>query len=244
MQRSIQMAPSILSSDYLNLQSEIQLLAECDEPPEWFHIDVMDGHFVPNLTIGPPIIRALKRITQVPLDVHVMIENPADQLDWYLDAGADVLTFHLEALKPGAGGYEKGTSATLFEVSEAEVERGLTLLQRIRSAGALAGLAFNPLTPTSLLKPFYHQLDLVLLMSVHPGFGGQSIIPNSLERLREIRGDIDASGSSVLIEIDGGIDPTTAPLVAEAGAEILVAGNAIYGQADPIAAMQAIRSAV
>jgi len=238
------MAPSILSSDYLNLHNEIQLLAESNEPPEWFHIDVMDGHFVPNLTIGPPIVRALKHITQVPLDVHVMIENPAEQLDWYLDAGADTLTIHLEALRPGARGGQKGTSATILDLSEAEIKQGLTLLQRIRAAGTLAGIAVNPLTPTNLLKPFYSQLDLVLLMSVHPGFGGQSIIPDSLDRIREIRSDIDALGAPVLIEIDGGIDPDTAPLVVEAGAEILVAGNAIYGQADPVAAMQAIRAAV
>jgi len=236
------MAPSILSSDYLNLQSQIELLANCGEPPEWFHIDVMDGHFVPNLTIGPPFVRALKRITEVPLDVHVMIENPSDQLHWYLDAGADTLTVHIESLRPGAQG-GRGFSATLQDISEAEIELGLTLLERIRSSGALAGLSINPETPVSLLKPFYQQLDLVLLMSVHPGFGGQSIIGNSYDRLREIRSEIDALGSPILLEIDGGIDVDTAPLAVAAGAEMLVAGNAIYGQADPVAAMQAIRAA-
>jgi len=237
------MAPSILSSDYLNLQSEIELLALSDEPPEWFHIDVMDGHFVPNLTIGPPFVRALKRITEVPLDVHVMIENPADQLDWYLDAGADTLTVHIESLRPGAAG-GLGFSATLLDMSEEEIELGLALLQRIRAAGPLAGLSINPATPVKLLKPFYPHLDLVLLMSVHPGFGGQSIIEDSLDRLSEIRSEIDALGAPILLEIDGGIDVNTAPLAAKAGAEMLVAGNAIYGQPDPVAAMQAIRAAI
>jgi ribulose-phosphate 3-epimerase len=238
------MAPSILSADYLNLERDVKLLSESDAPPEWFHLDVMDGHFVPNLTIGPPFIRALRRITEVPLDVHVMIDNPAEQLDWYLDAGANLLTFPLEALRPGARGTAKGSSATIDELTEAEVELGLELLERIRKAGALAGLSVNPATPVELLQPFYRHLDLVLLMTVHPGFGGQSFIPESLERLRQMRAAIEAQEAQVLIEIDGGIDPTTARPVAEAGADILVAGNAIYGQADPIAAMQNIRASL
>jgi len=238
------MSISILSADYLNLERDVRLLAESAEPPEWFHIDVMDGHFVPNLTIGPPILRALKRITTVPMDVHLMIDNPSEQLDWYLDAGADLLAFHIEALKPGARGEKKGSSATLEDLSEAEVELGLSLLERIRAAGALAGLVINPATPTKLLAPFYKQLDQVLLMSVHPGFGGQSFIPQSLQRLSEIRNAIDSCGNPIHLAVDGGVDVDTALPIVQAGADILAAGNAVYGKSDPVAAMQAIRSAV
>lgn len=245
MVKPVQIAPSILSANFLNLERDVRLLTECEEPPEWLHIDVMDGHFVPNLTIGPAFVRALKRITTVPLDVHLMIDNPAEQLDWYLDAGADLLVFHLEAARPGARGLSKGSSATIGELSEAEIEHVAATLERIRSAGALAGLSVNPQTPVSLLRPFYGQLDLVLLMSVHPGFGGQSFITESLARLDEIRRDASAlgAGERLLIEVDGGIDATTAPLAAGAGANILVAGNAIYGKADPVAALQELRKA-
>ncbi|MDR2035842.1 MAG: ribulose-phosphate 3-epimerase [Coriobacteriales bacterium] len=242
--RPIQLAPSILSADFLNLEQAVRLLAGSPEPPEWFHLDVMDGHFVPNLTIGPPFVRALKRITEVPLDVHLMIDNPHEQLDWYLDAGADLLTFHLEAARPGARGAHKGSSATIKDLTPEEVAFVLALLERIRAAGALAGLSINPATPVELLRPFYQHLDVVLLMSVHPGFGGQSFIPESLSRLNAIRADIAASEASVLIEVDGGIDVNTVSPAVEAGAELLVAGNAIYGQTDPVLALQNIRRAV
>ena len=240
---TIQIAPSILSADFLNLQRDIQVLAESAKPPEWFHLDVMDGHFVPNLTIGPPFVRALQRLTAVPLDVHLMIENPEEQLGWYLEAGANLLTVSLESLRPGARGGAKGTSATLKEITEAEVAKGLALLEHIRAAGARAGLAINPETPVGLLLPFYQQLDVVLLMSVHPGFGGQSFIPNTLNRLSELRVTIDELGVPVLVEVDGGIDADTATLAVAAGADILVAGNAIYGQSDPVFALQALRVA-
>ncbi|MDR1358765.1 MAG: ribulose-phosphate 3-epimerase [Coriobacteriales bacterium] len=240
----VQIAPSLLSADFLNLERHVRLLTESAEPPEWLHIDVMDGHFVPNLTIGPPFVRALKRITTVPLDVHLMIDNPSEQLDWYLDAGADLLTLHLEAARPGARGTQKGSSATIKELSQGEVEYTHTLLARIHAAGARAGLSLNPETPTGLLLPFYESMDLVLLMSVHPGFGGQSFIPEALVRLTEVRDAAQALGANLLIEVDGGIDADTAQLAVEAGANVLVAGQAIYGQADPIAALQKIRAAV
>jgi len=238
------MAPSILSADFLNLERDIQLLAESTEPPEWFHIDVMDGHFVPNLTIGPSFVRELKRITQVPLDVHLMISNPHVQLDWYLDAGADLLTIHIESLRPHARGGLKGRSATINDLTAEEIVKGIQLLERIQDAGAMAGLAINPATPVSLLKPFYSYIDLVLLMSVHPGFGGQSFIPESTVRMKEIQHELNLLSAPVLIEVDGGIDSKTAPLAIEAGALVLVAGNAIYGKDDPVAAMESIRSVV
>ncbi|MDR1088082.1 MAG: ribulose-phosphate 3-epimerase [Coriobacteriales bacterium] len=244
MSRKIQLAPSILSASFLNLERDVRLLTESADPPEWLHIDVMDGHFVPNLTMGPPFVRALKRITTVPLDVHLMIDNPGEQLDWYLDAGADLLTFHLEAVRPGARGTQKGSSATIKELTEAEVEYAHTLLARIRAAGAQAGLSLNPETPVGLLLPFYTEMDLVLLMSVHPGFGGQSFIPEALVRLTEVRDTAQAQSAELLIEVDGGIDADTAELAVEAGADVLVAGQAIYGQSDPVAALQQIRAAV
>ena len=244
MPQQIQIAPSILSADFLNLERDVALLSQSTLPPEWFHIDVMDGHFVPNLTIGPPFVRALKRITEVSLDVHLMIGNPKDQLDWYLDAGADLLVFHLEATRPGARGAQKGSSATIKELSEEEIEQTLEMLSRIRAAGALAGLSLNPNTPTGLLLPFYQHLDVVLLMSVHPGFGGQSFIPESLVRIKEIKGTAESLGVDVRIEVDGGIDANTAPLAVAEGASILVAGNAVYGQSDPVAALQAIRDSI
>lgn len=242
MAQKVEMSPSILSADFLNLERDIQLLAQSNEPPEWFHIDVMDGHFVPNLTIGPPFVRALKKITDVPLDVHLMIDNPEDQLNWYLEAGADLLTVQLESMRPGARGMQKGSSATIKELSDAEVTHTLGILARIRAAGALAGISLNPETPVSLLLPFYKKLDVVMLMSVHPGFGGQSFIPQSVGRLEEIRRDIDALGVDVRLEVDGGIDAGTAKIAVAAGATMLVAGNAIYGQADPVAALQLIRT--
>ncbi len=246
MSKPIQIAPSILSADFLNLERDVCLLTESSEPPEWLHIDVMDGHFVPNLTIGPPFVRALKRITTVPLDVHLMIDNPAEQLDWYLDAGADLLTVHLEAARPGARGVRKGSSASIEDLSETEIERLDAMLERIRNAGALAGISLNPETPVGLLRPFYKQLDLVLLMSVHPGFGGQSFIPDSLARLEAISREAHAQGvdAHLLLEVDGGIDTNTAQAAGAAGANVLVAGNAIYGQKDPVAALQKIRQSV
>ena len=244
MPRQIQISPSLLSADFVNLEQQVRLLTESDEPPEWLHVDVMDGHFVPNLTIGPPFVRALKRITDVPLDVHLMIDNPQEQLDWYLDAGADLLTIHVEDVRPGARGTEKGASATIKEFREGEIELLHTMLAHIRGAEALAGLAFNPETPVGLALPFYHDVDLVLIMSVHPGFGGQSFIPSTLVRLDTVSKKVEALGVEVLLEVDGGIDVDTATLAVEAGADVLVAGNAIYGQDDPVQAMQAIRAAV
>lgn len=244
MSKPIQISPSLLSADFLNLERDVKILTESNEPPEWLHIDVMDGHFVPNLTIGPPFVKALKRITEVPLDVHLMIDNPAEQLDWYLDAGASALTIHLEAARRGAAGGTKGSSATIKELREDETQAVRTMLERIRAAGCKAGLAINPLSPVSLLLPFYTGLDLVLLMSVHPGFGGQSFIPESLARLEEIKGEAEAHCADILLEVDGGIDADTAVAATLAGANMLVAGNAIYGQTDPVAAMQAIRAGV
>jgi ribulose-phosphate 3-epimerase len=238
---SIQIAPSILSADPLNLERDVRALVAAKPAPEWLHVDVMDGHFVPNLTIGPTFVKSLKKITNIELDVHLMVDNPAEQIDWYLDAGARLVTIHVETAYPGARGATKGDSATITALDETAIQRITTMLRRVQAAGALAGLSLNPNTDVALLKPFYNSCDLVLLMSVHPGFGGQSFIANTPDRLDQIRADARAAAATPLIEVDGGINTQTAALAAAHGADILVAGNAIFAQPDPVAALQAIK---
>lgn len=218
MPERIWMAPSILSADFTRLGEAIELVEAAGA--DLIHVDVMDGHFVPNLTIGPPVIRALKRIATVPLDVHLMIDDADRTIGWYLEAGADFVTVHVEACD--------------------HLHR---VLQEIRAAGAKAGVALNPATPASVLTEVIADLDLVLVMSVNPGFGGQKFIPSQLRKIERIAAMIAESGSPAMIEIDGGIDETTAPLVVAAGARALVAGNAVFGRSDPAAAIAAIRAA-
>jgi ribulose-phosphate 3-epimerase len=184
------------------------------------HVDVMDGHFVPNLTIGPPVVKALKRATRLPLDVHLMIEKPEETLDRYLDAGADWISVHVEATR--------------------HLQR---CLERIRRGGAKAGAAVNPGTPVGALAAAWGDLDLALIMSVNPGFGGQAFLPGSLARIRRAREAAAEAGSRAVIEVDGGVDAGNAAELVEAGAEILVAGTAIYGQGDPKAAIGQLRAA-
>jgi ribulose-phosphate 3-epimerase len=214
----IWMAPSILSADFTRLGEAVELVEAAGA--DLIHVDVMDGHFVPNLTIGPPVIRALKRVATAPLDVHLMIDNVDSTIGWYLDAGADLVTVHVEACD--------------------HLHR---VLQAIRAAGAKAGVALNPATPASVLTEVISELDLVLVMSVNPGFGGQEFIPAAIGKIEEIASMIAASGSSAMIMVDGGIDETTAPLVTAAGARALVAGNAVFGRLDPAAAIASIRAA-
>ena len=214
----ILMAPSILSADFTRLADAISLVESAGA--DFIHVDVMDGHFVPNLTIGPPVIRALKRITNVPLDVHLMIDDADTTVGWYLDAGADWVTVHVEACD--------------------HLHR---IVQQIHAAGAKAGVALNPASPPEAISEIIADLDLVLVMSVNPGFGGQAYIPTSADKVARIAEMIRDSGSKALIEVDGGIDEKTASLVSEAGARVLVAGNAIFGRPDPGAALNAIRGA-
>lgn len=218
MAERIWMAPSILSADFTRLGEAIELIEAAGA--DLIHVDVMDGHFVPNLTIGPPVIRALKRVATAPLDVHLMIDNVDSTIGWYLDAGADLVTVHVEACD--------------------HLHR---VLQAIRAAGAKAGVALNPATPASVLTEVIAELDLVLVMSVNPGFGGQAFIPAAIGKIEEIASMIAASGSSAMIMVDGGIDETTAPLVTATGARALVAGNAVFGRPDPAAAIASIRAA-
>jgi ribulose-phosphate 3-epimerase len=214
----IQIAPSILSADFANLGAAVRLAA--DAGADWIHVDVMDGHFVPNLTIGPGTVRALKRLTAVPLDVHLMVDNPAEQVPWYLEAGADLVTFHYEAC--------------------VHINR---LVQVIHDSGAKAGIVLNPATSVDLIDDILPDLDLVLLMSVNPGLGGQRYLPGTAKKVRKLQHMCQCCPTPPLIEVDGGIDATTAPLVTSQGARILVAGSAIYGAPDPAQALHDIRAA-
>lgn len=214
----ILMAPSILSADFTRLADAVALVEGAGA--DFIHVDVMDGHFVPNITIGPPVIRALKRVASSPLDVHLMIDDADSTVGWYLDAGADLVTVHVEACD--------------------HLHR---VVQEIHAAGVMAGVALNPATPVSAIGEIVADLDLVLVMSVNPGFGGQAYIPSTADKVTRIAEMIRDSGSKALIQVDGGIDEETAVLVARAGARVLVAGNAIFGRPDPVAALRSIRDA-
>lgn len=213
---SIKIAPSILASDFLSLKEQIQLVKKGGA--DWLHLDVMDGHFVPNITIGPPIVKSIRSHTDLPLDVHLMIEEPDRYLEAFRDAGADHITVHQEAC--------------------IHLHR---TIGRIRELGALAGVALNPATPVSLLHDIIQEVDLVLIMSVSPGFGGQKFIPDCVRRISEVRGLAKSVGKQIHVEVDGGIDQTTAKSVVQAGADVLVAGTAIFSHPDIAGAVERLQ---
>lgn len=207
-EKLMQIAPSLLSADFSALREAINLVAET---ADLLHIDVMDGRFVPNITVGPVVVESIRRHTDLPLDVHMMIVEPERYVDAFRQAGADILTVHYEACS--------------------HLQR---VVAAIHETGALAGVALNPATPVEVLTDILSELDLVLVMSVNPGFGGQQFWPRAVDkvnRVRRMRGDRERP----LIEVDGGINPNTAKLVKSAGADIVVAGSAIFGQPDPAA---------
>jgi len=211
------LAPSILSADFALLAEEAARIAPV---ADLLHVDCMDAHFVPNLTIGPVVVESLRRHTDLPLDVHVMIEEPDRWAIDYVDAGADYLTFHAEATDDPVG-----------------------LARSIRDVGATAGLALRPGTDAAPYLALVAEFDLVLCMTVEPGFGGQAFLYDVLPKIRAVRAAIDAAGSATLLEVDGGINPETAGRAAEAGADTFVAGSAVFGAADPVAACRAIKAA-
>ena len=209
-------APSILSADFAALGDAVdQVAAQAD----LLHVDVMDGHFVPNLTIGPPVVESLRKHTDLYFDVHLMMTNPGDYLEAFRRAGADGCSVHVE------------------------VDDTDELIDQMRRLGVDVGLAVNPETPFDAFARWLDRIDLILLMTVHPGFGGQSFMPEVLPKIRRTRDEIDRRGLAVAIEVDGGIDVQTAPLAAEAGATVFVVGSAIFGEPDPAAAAHAIRHA-
>ena len=210
------MAPSILSADFAELADEVQrVTAEAD----LLHVDVMDGHFVPNLTIGPPVVESLRKRTALYLDCHLMVDNPDVLLDDFAAAGADSCTVHIELGDPRPH------------------------FRRMRELGLRVGLTHNPETPLDAVLPFLEEIDILLFMSVHPGFGGQRFIPSVLAKVAAARKIVDERELAVELEIDGGINVETAPLAAQAGVDILVAGSAIFHADDPAAAARRIREA-
>ena len=212
----IQVSPSILSADFANLERDLKRLEEAGA--DLAHVDVMDGHFVPNLTIGAPVVKALSKVTTLPLDVHLMISEPHRYIEDFANAGAEYITIHLEC--------------------DSDIAETLKL---IRSLGVKSGLSIKPGTEVDAICEYLDLCDMVLLMSVEPGFGGQKFMPESVERLKMLRALIDATNPACLLEIDGGVSPANSKEIIEAGADILVAGSAVFGADNMADAISALR---
>lgn len=212
----IKIAPSILSADFCNLERDIHRVSTAD----YLHVDVMDGAFVPNLTIGIPVVQSIRKHTDMFLDVHLMIEKPVRYIEDFAKAGADLLSIHLEADHPSG------------------IAKALDIMGQ---CGVKKAVALRPITDARAILPYIEQLDLVLVMTVEPGFGGQAFMDTQLDTIRQVRSIIDQYNPNCELEVDGGISPKTAPLVVEAGANVLVAGSAVYGSQDIPAAIAALR---
>ena len=212
------LAPSLLSADFVRLAEVIARVEAAGA--DWLHLDTMDGHFVPNLTFGPPVVAAIRKISKLPLDVHLMVSNPAALVEQFAEAGADYLTVHVE--------------------TEPHLHR---LVNRIRELGVKPAVTLNPATSVDLLDEILSEVDMVLVMSVNPGFGGQKFIPASLDKIRRLRQKLKRLDRQVLIEVDGGVNQETAPQLIEAGVDVLVAGSAVFGSADMKATIAALKQA-
>ncbi len=212
---TIEVVPSVLSADFARLADEIAVITSAGV--KMVHLDVMDGHFVPNITIGPPVIAKLRKVSGLVFDAHLMISEPAKYVERFIEAGADHITFHIEA-----------------------ADDPPELIDKLHKLGRSAGICLNPETPVKAIETVAPLCDMVLVMTVRPGFGGQEFMPEAAKKIAQIR---EIVGPGIRIEVDGGIDPQTTPIVVSYGADTLVAGNAIFGQSDRIAAVEAIRAA-
>jgi ribulose-phosphate 3-epimerase len=213
----IKIAPSLLSADFLNIGSEIDRMA--DAGADWLHLDVMDGMYVPNITFGPCILQAVTRHGRMPCDVHLMIESPERYIEAFAEAGAHVITVHAEAAR--------------------HLNR---VLQQIRACGCLAGVALNPATSPDCLRYSLGDFDLVLVMTVNPGFGGQKLIPAAVDKVGEISRMLAQAGVRAEIQVDGGVDLVTSPMLVRQGATVLAAGSALYGASDPAAVIKSLKA--
>jgi len=210
-------APSLLSADFLNLGRDIEMVNRSEA--DWFHCDVMDGRFVPNISFGIPVVKSISQLAEKPLDVHLMIVEPEKYFEAFVKAGADIITFHYEA--------------------STHIHRSV---QQLKALGVKAGVVLNPHTPVSVLEDILGDLDLVLLMSVNPGFGGQKFIERTFEKIRRLRAMINEQGLDTMIEVDGGVNTENAAALFEAGADVLVAGNAVFKSEDPEETIKALKN--